>query len=230
MCPRLCSRLVLSIFPEGHTSTAGKWWSLITPPDLNGPNPRVLRGGSWNNNPQNLRAANRNRNAPANRNNNAGFRLSRTLSLVVPSDSPCGEPAGRRAPSDWFLFVPSDTPSGRWPEGTTTAARRGTLRQSRHGHGDAGRADSLLALSDTRSGSRPESADLTRAFRLPFREPAGKRRSYSRLPAGSATAESEGASKERAFRAVHDDKGASRGSCHTGAGPGSIAADRAPVG
>ncbi|MBW9267393.1 MAG: SUMF1/EgtB/PvdO family nonheme iron enzyme [Candidatus Thiodiazotropha sp. (ex. Lucinisca nassula)] len=37
---------------------------------------RVLRGGSWNNKPQNVRSANRNRNAPANRNNNVGFRLA----------------------------------------------------------------------------------------------------------------------------------------------------------
>ena len=39
---------------------------------------RVLRGGSWNNNPQNLRAANRNRNTTANRNNNNGFRVAST--------------------------------------------------------------------------------------------------------------------------------------------------------
>jgi hypothetical protein len=37
---------------------------------------RVNRGGSWNNNPRNVRAANRNRNTPDNRNNNLGFRLS----------------------------------------------------------------------------------------------------------------------------------------------------------
>ncbi|MFV0278771.1 MAG: SUMF1/EgtB/PvdO family nonheme iron enzyme [Parahaliea sp.] len=36
---------------------------------------RVLRGGSWNNNPDNLRAANRNRNNADNRNNNVGFRV-----------------------------------------------------------------------------------------------------------------------------------------------------------
>ncbi|MCY4150325.1 MAG: hypothetical protein OXD44_11075 [Gammaproteobacteria bacterium] len=39
----------------------------------------MLRGGSWNNNPRNLRSANRNRNRPDNRNNNNGFRVARTL-------------------------------------------------------------------------------------------------------------------------------------------------------
>ena len=36
---------------------------------------RVLRGGSWNNNAQNVRTANRNNNTPSNRNNNNGFRV-----------------------------------------------------------------------------------------------------------------------------------------------------------
>ncbi len=36
---------------------------------------RVLRGGSWNNDADNCRTANRNRNNPDNRNNNYGFRL-----------------------------------------------------------------------------------------------------------------------------------------------------------
>jgi hypothetical protein len=44
--------------------------------------PEVLRGGSWNNNQENARCANRNNNNPNNRNNNIGFRLSRTW--VVP--------------------------------------------------------------------------------------------------------------------------------------------------
>jgi hypothetical protein len=39
---------------------------------------RVQRGGSWNNNPQNCRVANRNNNTPDNRNNNIGFRLLNT--------------------------------------------------------------------------------------------------------------------------------------------------------
>ncbi|WP_369010372.1 hypothetical protein [Nostoc sp. CHAB 5836] len=34
----------------------------------------MLRGGSWNNNPENCRSANRNRNNPDNDNNN-GFRV-----------------------------------------------------------------------------------------------------------------------------------------------------------
>jgi len=37
---------------------------------------RVNRGGSWNNNARNCRSANRNNNAPGNRNNNLGFRLA----------------------------------------------------------------------------------------------------------------------------------------------------------
>ena len=41
---------------------------------------RVVRGGSWNNDPQNLRTANRNRNTTDNRNNNLGFRVGSTLS------------------------------------------------------------------------------------------------------------------------------------------------------
>ena len=35
----------------------------------------MLRGGSWNNNQNNARCANRNRNNPNNSNNNIGFRL-----------------------------------------------------------------------------------------------------------------------------------------------------------
>ncbi|MFM7425037.1 MAG: SUMF1/EgtB/PvdO family nonheme iron enzyme [Elainella sp.] len=35
----------------------------------------LLRGGSWINNPQNCRSANRNRNAPDNLNSNVGFRV-----------------------------------------------------------------------------------------------------------------------------------------------------------
>ncbi|NCO34758.1 MAG: hypothetical protein AUJ92_21530 [Armatimonadetes bacterium CG2_30_59_28] len=42
----------------------------------------MARGGSWNNNPNNDRVANRNGNNPENRNNNLGFRY------VVAADVP----------------------------------------------------------------------------------------------------------------------------------------------
>jgi len=42
----------------------------------------VIRGGGWNNKPQNVRSANRNRNNADNRNNNLGFRVASTLSMT----------------------------------------------------------------------------------------------------------------------------------------------------
>lgn len=43
---------------------------------------RVIRGGSWNSNARNVRAANRNANLPENRNANLGFRLAREQERV----------------------------------------------------------------------------------------------------------------------------------------------------
>ena len=43
---------------------------------------RVVRGGSWNNDARNVRAANRNANDPGNRNENLGFRLAREQEWV----------------------------------------------------------------------------------------------------------------------------------------------------
>ncbi|MCX6916319.1 MAG: reverse transcriptase domain-containing protein [Verrucomicrobia bacterium] len=59
---------------------------------------RVLRGGSWNNDPTNLRSAYRNNNTPDNRNNNIGFRC-----VFVGGSSPKAEgvgvmPGGLRLP------------------------------------------------------------------------------------------------------------------------------------
>ena len=39
---------------------------------------RVLRGGSWNNNTNNVRSSIRNNNTPDNTNNNIGFRVAST--------------------------------------------------------------------------------------------------------------------------------------------------------
>ncbi len=43
---------------------------------------RVNRGGSWNNDAQNCRVANRNNNTPSNRDNNLGFRLVRSFQIT----------------------------------------------------------------------------------------------------------------------------------------------------
>jgi hypothetical protein len=43
----------------------------------------VIRGGSWNNKPTNVRSANRNRNMRDNRNNNLGFRLAQPIRAQV---------------------------------------------------------------------------------------------------------------------------------------------------
>ena len=61
MKPKVCEKkcLVLQSFAEGDAEHSG-----------------VLRGGSWNNETQAVRSANRNRNTPDNRNNNIGFRLA----------------------------------------------------------------------------------------------------------------------------------------------------------
>jgi retron-type reverse transcriptase len=54
----------------------GGWFDPLLKPDGFS---RVVRGGGWNNKPQNVRSANRNRNAPTNLNNNLGFRVASTL-------------------------------------------------------------------------------------------------------------------------------------------------------
>jgi RNA-directed DNA polymerase len=58
-----------------RTLFRGGWFDPAREPDCP-PIGRALRGGSWNNKPQNVRAANRNNNEPTKRNNNNGFRLA----------------------------------------------------------------------------------------------------------------------------------------------------------
>ena len=50
--------------------------------DRSGSN-RVIRGGSWRNDAQNLRSAKRNNNDPGNRNDNVGFRLVSTANCQI---------------------------------------------------------------------------------------------------------------------------------------------------
>jgi hypothetical protein len=82
---------------------------------------RVVRGGSWNNNQNNARAAFRNHNHPDNRNNNNGFRVvgvrrstpylfskgSRTLPLRKGVCWP-REPGSRRTISCCFQLMLAD--------------------------------------------------------------------------------------------------------------------------
>lgn len=69
---------------------------------------RVLRGGSWNNKPQNVRSANRNRNTTGNRNNNNGFRLASTPQLPEPAASRSGRvcTAASRAVQESAVTLP----------------------------------------------------------------------------------------------------------------------------
>ena len=83
-----------------HTLFRGGWFDPLREPD-GPPDGRVVRGGSWNNNARNLRAANRNNNSPGNRNNNNGFRLASTPSragAAFPMGA-AGVPEGVHGPS-----------------------------------------------------------------------------------------------------------------------------------
>jgi hypothetical protein len=67
----------------------------------------VIRGGSWNNEPRNVRAAYRNRNAPENRNNNLGFRAARAQrAWWMPSRTePIALPSRRAGPAPFGSTV-----------------------------------------------------------------------------------------------------------------------------
>jgi hypothetical protein len=57
----------------------------------------VIRGGSWNDNARNVRAAYRNRNDPGNRNDNLGFRCAE---LTTGRDRPLANRPASCPPSD----------------------------------------------------------------------------------------------------------------------------------
>ncbi|MCW5854308.1 MAG: SUMF1/EgtB/PvdO family nonheme iron enzyme [Anaerolineae bacterium] len=79
---------------------------------------RVLRGGSWNNNNENnLRAAYRNRNNPANENNNNGFRCARPCSMPALSRN------AARSRTRWLAWSKS--------AGCSRPGRRANTRQRR---------------------------------------------------------------------------------------------------
>ena len=66
----------------------------------------MLRGGSWNNNANNVRVANRNNNNPNNTNNNNGFRLLNTLS---PESAFLWKKQSEQKVQALFLFVHGQT-------------------------------------------------------------------------------------------------------------------------
>ena len=63
---------------SGHPAAPPGWRGSLTGPRAS------LRGGSWNNEPENARSANRNRNDAGNRNNNVGFRVASTARGLSP--------------------------------------------------------------------------------------------------------------------------------------------------
>ena len=116
---------------------------------------RVLRGGSWNNNPRNLRVSNRNRNTPDNRNDNNGFRCAREAGLVAVSPRQAGAPAitvagGGRLPRPGRApgAGPSPAPNISSPPGLAVAPRR----EPRPGGGSLD-ADALAARVPGGKGS-----------------------------------------------------------------------------
>jgi len=87
-----------------HALFCGGWFSPenASPQEPDGPpDGRGLRGGSWNNNARNSRAANRNNNSPGNRNHNNGFRLASTPSCAGAASltGEAGVPEGVHGPS-----------------------------------------------------------------------------------------------------------------------------------
>src|SRR5271168_1228013 len=72
------------------------------------PTPRLLRGGTFNNQPANVRSANRNRNAPPYRNTNNGFRPASTCR---PGTDPASPESGGGLPSSERAGAKSRPPS-----------------------------------------------------------------------------------------------------------------------
>ncbi len=96
---------------------------MFTGVDREGAANRVIRGGSWNDNARNVRAAYRNSNDPTNRNDNVGFRCARAherVGVSAPEQVHFRGVAGHRRPS------PKPTAAGVLvgePEGSSKARR-----------------------------------------------------------------------------------------------------------
>ena len=126
---------------------------------------RVLRGGSWNNNARNTRSANRNRNAPDNRNNNNGFRVCLCLSTLQVFGVP------KYQCQNWPVYEPARRAEVQSTTLPRVAIRRG---QKMFRTGGAGSASERPAGSYLNS---PVNRNLSGGFRLvcllAFRRAAG---------------------------------------------------------
>jgi hypothetical protein len=90
---------------------------------------RVIRGGAWNSNARNVRAAYRNPNHPSNRWNDLGFRLAREQSWDGgPSPDPAGVPSVRMASLD--PVAGGEHPLGRRRAGRAAGAAAKARRRS----------------------------------------------------------------------------------------------------
>ncbi len=96
---------------------------------------RVLRGGGWNNNlPTRVRAANRNRNVPANRNENVGFRCARETTPALQRSRPLEECLGLPPPGGHAVTAPGgdrqtlagSSPSRSGPAGSLASRAKAT--------------------------------------------------------------------------------------------------------
>lgn len=96
---------------------------------------RVNRGGSWNNNARNCRAANRNRNEPGNRNNNLGFRVALAPAPAAQEKSrrPSVGPDGIPAPGGQSRLDKTPAPE---PSGTGPVPGAGSPSETDEGYGN----------------------------------------------------------------------------------------------
>jgi len=126
-----------------------------------------VRGGSWNNNANNLRCANRNNGDPTNSNDNNGFRCASSYPICGRSPGVHGCPAVPRRGPDRFpvLPVPSRGPfaGGRtskrcsWPRRASPSGPVSSGRERYPRLGDSGDLDPLDVppRPAESSGSRP---------------------------------------------------------------------------
>lgn len=124
---------------------------------------RVLRGGAWNNNSTNCRAAYRNNNNPDNRNNNYGVRLVRAPAGPNPAVGTAGACAGESRPGPAMAATPSkhtvagSGSVGPWVEEQLPAVPQIYVRSQQAYYGDLCGADCLVCRVSTQLSRQADS-------------------------------------------------------------------------